>query len=72
MDCTSAENEVHIEGQDQQQQQQQHQQEQQKQQLLQQQQITLDFTISSYYSSVILPTTGERSLKIAISDTCIM
>ena len=69
MDCTSAENEVHIEGQDQQQQQ---QQEQQKQQLLQQQQITLDFTISSYYSSVILPTTGERSLKIAISDTCIM
>ena len=68
MDCTSAENEVHIEGQDQQQQ----QQEQQKQQLLQQQQITLDFTISSYYSSVILPTTGERSLKIAISDTCIM
>lgn len=69
MDCTSAENEVHIEGEDQQQQQ---QQEQQKQQLLQQQQITLDFTISSYYSSVILPTTGERSLKIAISDTCIM
>ena len=69
MDCTSAENEVHMEGQDQQQQQ---QQEQQKQQLLQQQQITLDFTISSYYSSVILPTTGERSLKIAISDTCIM
>ena len=69
MDCTSAENEVYIEGEDQQQQQ---QQEQQKQQLLQQQQITLDFTISSYYSSVILPTTGDRSLKIAISDTCIM
>lgn len=49
------------------------QQEQQEQQQEQNpKQTTIDFTLSSYFTSAILPSTGERCLKIAISETCIM